>query len=76
MTTAKTLQEICHILYMADPMHTCCVENEIFDEYLDVARLIYGGIGIEEAFTRQFYSDALHKYTIKTLEYQIYADIS
>lgn len=76
MIKQKTLQEICHILYVADPMNTCCVENEIFDEYIDVARLIYGGMSVEDAFTRQFYSDALHKYTIKTLEYQIYADIS
>ena len=30
-----------HLLYELDPMHTCCVENECFDEYNRLAAGIY-----------------------------------
>jgi len=33
-----------NLLYQLDPMHTCCVENECFDEYSRVAAGIYARI--------------------------------
>lgn len=49
---------ITEALYLADPMGTCCVENECTDEYDYVASAIYesieGGMGIYDAVRDAF----------------------
>ena len=56
---------ITEALYLADPMGTCCVENECTDEYDYVASAIYESIeeglsvydAVRDAFINSFSSD-------------------
>jgi hypothetical protein len=40
-------------------MGTCCQENDLFDEYDDVAELIAEGLSVKDAFVKQFFEDCL-----------------
>jgi hypothetical protein len=37
----KTVKEISKYLFEKDWMCTCCVENDMYDEYLDIATYIH-----------------------------------
>lgn len=52
-------QHISKILFQLDPMNTSCVENDLFDEYDDIAALIATGVSIKEAFDQRFWVDSL-----------------
>lgn len=52
-------QLISKVLFGADPMGTCCQENDLFDEYDDVAELIAEGLSVKDAFVKQFFEDCL-----------------
>jgi hypothetical protein len=52
-------QLISKVLFDADPMGTCCQENDLFDEYDDVAELIAEGLSVKDAFVKQFFEDCL-----------------
>lgn len=38
--SANIVKSLSNALYIIDPAHTCCVENECTDEYDNVARYI------------------------------------
>lgn len=52
-------RQISKILFQLDPMNTSCVENDLFDEYDDIATLISTGVSIKEAFDQRFWVDCL-----------------
>ncbi len=65
----KPLNEVvAMVCYNEDPMGTCCVENQLYDEYNDIGRLVASGWSIKEAFDQQFWEDCLPEETIKKLE--------
>jgi hypothetical protein len=61
-------QIISEVLFELDPMGTCCKENEIFDEYDDVAKLIDQGLSIKAAFFKQFWSGCLNNRELETIK--------
>ena len=66
-------QQISRILFDLDPMNTSCVENDMFDEYDDVASLIHEGFSVRHAFNKQFWKDCLNSKHVKVIEEAIRA---
>lgn len=60
-------QHISAILFQLDPMNTCCIENDLYDEYADVAELISSGTAVKTAFEQRFWEDCLSPQVIETI---------
>lgn len=64
-------QEISAVLFKLDPMGTACVENDLFDEYDDVATLIANGTPIKKAFDQRFWEDCLTAQQLSSIEIEL-----
>lgn len=80
MKNETTLTEkINEVLYNLDPMGTCCLENEVKDEYLDIAEVLVFWIGndfsvsktIDVVFDGNFWTGAVQGETKENLEHAI-----
>lgn len=80
MKNETTLTEkINEVLYNLDPMGTCCLENELKDEYLDLAEVLESHIGnnfsiskaIDLVFDGNFWTGAVQGETKENLEHAI-----
>ena len=58
METIERWKHLSQALYKTDPMHTCCKENDCFDEYDGIAgaldKLLGEGVALQSAIRRVF----------------------
>lgn len=70
-----SVESINAALYVTDPMHTCCVENECDDEYVSVARTVLHHIqqgmvmeaALDQALCASFGDDMVNGAQIETV---------